>query len=352
MGEHDVSILVGGITGDGVVEAGTAISRLFNRLGYHVYMYNDYPSVVKGGHNFAMIRASDQKIGACSDQVDAILALSQDTIELHRARWKQETVIIYDQDRVQLPALPQPSLGLPCAAILKQEGGLPAMRNSCLIGGLCKMLGIDWRVYKALLSKHAPQMLEQNLKIGRRGYDAGKRQGRVAKLDRHSLPVVSGCHAISLGLLKAGLQAYVAYPMTPTSPILEFLAAAAQDFGLQVIPPESEIAVMLMALGYAYMGVKTAVGTSGGGFSLMVESLGLAGQAELPVVVVMGQKGRAFDGDAHLYLPDRPALCPQRQPGRVPQVDRGAGRCRRGLLLGGSGPEQGLAVSGSGIRPH
>lgn len=292
----DISVLIGGVTGHGINEAGAVISRLFNRLGYRIYMYNDFPSLVKGGHNFAIIRASDEKIAAHSDKADVILALNQDTVDFHKTRLKENTIIIYDEDRVQVQGMTQPAIGLSLSQILKEEGGLPGMGNTCLIGGLCKALGIEWTIYEDLLRKHTPQMLEQNLKIARRGYAQAQQYREVEKFDRTSLPVFSGSHAISLGLLKAGLQTYVAYPMTPTSPILEFLASLAPEFGLQVIPPESEIAVMIMALGYAYMGVKAAVGTSGGGFSLMVEGLGLAGQAELPVVVVMGQRAGPSTG--------------------------------------------------------
>ncbi len=293
---NELTVLIGGITGHGINEAGAVISRLFNRLGYRIYMYNDFPSLVKGGHNFAIIRASDEKIAAHSDKVDVILALNQDTVDFHKLRLKENGFIIYDEDKVQVQGVTQPALGLPLAQIMREEGGLPGMGNICMIGGLCKALGIEWTICENLLSKHIPQMLEQNLKIARRGYDQALQYKEVEKLVQSSLPVLSGSHAISLGLLKAGLQAYVAYPMTPTSPILEFLASLAPEFGLQVIPPENEIAVMIMALGYAYMGVKTAVGTSGGGFSLMVEGLGLAGQAELPVVVVMGQRAGPSTG--------------------------------------------------------
>ena len=101
---------------------------------------------------------------------------------------------------------------------------------------------------------------------------------------------MTGNQAISLGLIKAGLGAYVAYPMTPSSSILDFMAKSAQEFGIKVVHPESEIAVMLMAQGFAYAGVKAAVGTSGGGFCLMTEGLSLAGMAEMPVVIVMAQR--------------------------------------------------------------
>ena len=104
------------------------------------------------------------------------------------------------------------------------------------------------------------------------------------------LPLINGNEATGLGLIDAGIEAYFAYPMTPASGLLHFLAGAAEDYGVKVVHPESEIAVMLMALGSSYAGAKTAVGTSGGGFCLMTEGLSMAGMAELPVVIVLGQR--------------------------------------------------------------
>jgi 2-oxoglutarate ferredoxin oxidoreductase subunit alpha len=293
---QDLSILVGGITGSGINETGITIARLFNRLGYHIYMYYDYPSRVRGGHSFALLRIADHPISAHSDEVDVVLALDQETIRLHQAQWLGNTVIIYDSDLLSIEAGEQPKAGIPITHILQQEGAPPDYRTVCMTGALCKILGIDLALYEQVLQKHTPIGLEQKMKVARRGYDSAEQIRAIDKLNNPALPVLNGNHAISLGLVKAGLQAYVAYPMTPTSPLLEYLASSAPEFGLQVILPESEIAVMIMALGYAYMGIKTAVGTSGGGFSLMVEGLGLAGQAELPVVVVMGQRSGPSTG--------------------------------------------------------
>ncbi|MFB3765333.1 MAG: 2-oxoacid:acceptor oxidoreductase subunit alpha [Methanotrichaceae archaeon] len=287
---NDFSVLVGGIAGDGINEAGLTVGRLFNQIGYRIYMYYDYPSLVRGGHNFVIVRATNRKIGVQKDHVDALLALNQDTINFHKFRLKDDAIIIYDQGKVKPEGLTQTTLPLPIEKILKEEGGLPVMRNTCVIGGLCKSLGIDWSVLELVLKKHIPKKLEENLRIARRGYDAAQKHIEIKRLDQPSLPVLTGNHAIGLGLIKSGLKAYVAYPMTPSSSLLEFMAALAEEFGLKVIHPESEIAVMLMALGFAYMGVKTAVGTSGGGFCLMTEGLSLAGQAELPVVIMMGQR--------------------------------------------------------------
>jgi 2-oxoglutarate ferredoxin oxidoreductase subunit alpha len=164
------------------------------------------------------------------------------------------------------------------------------MKNSCILGAFCKVVGIDWMVLEDVLKKHIPKMLEQNLLVARRGYDQAEEFCHMDKLNQEPQPIMTGNQAISLGLIKAGLEAYVAYPMTPSSSILDFMAKSAEKFGIKVVHPESEIAVMLMAQGFAYAGVKAAVGTSGGGFCLMTEGLSLAGMAEMPVVIVMAQR--------------------------------------------------------------
>jgi 2-oxoglutarate ferredoxin oxidoreductase subunit alpha len=180
--------------------------------------------------------------------------------------------------------------GLAISQILLEEGAIPVMKNACILGAFCKVVGIEWSILENVLHKHIPKKLDLNLCVARRGYDSATRLCGVDPLDRPSLPILTGNQAIGLGLINAGLGAYVAYPMTPSSSILDFMARVAPDFGLKVIHPENEIAVMLTALGFAYAGIKAAVGTSGGGFCLMTEGLSLAGMAEMPVVIVMAQR--------------------------------------------------------------
>jgi 2-oxoglutarate/2-oxoacid ferredoxin oxidoreductase subunit alpha len=151
-------------------------------------------------------------------------------------------------------------------------------------------VGIDWAILEEVLKKHIPKNLELNLKVAKRGYDSAEEFCSIEKLNSPALPILSGNQAMALGLIKAGLQAYIAYPMTPSSSLLDFMARFGPDFGLKVVHPENEIAVMLMAQGFAYAGQKAAVGTSGGGFCLMTEGLSLAGMAEMPVVIMMGQR--------------------------------------------------------------
>lgn len=295
------STLIGGIAGDGINEAGLTVARLFSRLGYYIYMYYDYPSLIRGGHNFSLVRASRQKIAAHMDHIDVLIALNQETVEKHMSRLKDSSFVIYDADKVKLDDTEHKSFGLTITQILEEANAPSVMKNTCIIGGYCKVVGIDWSVLEDVLKKHMPKKLELNLLVARRAYDQATEfchiDSRADNADSHSAkhakapqPVITGNQALSLGLVKAGLGAYVAYPMTPSSGVLDFMAKFGPQFGLKVVHPESEIAVMLMALGFAYAGVKAAVGTSGGGFCLMTEGLSLAGMAEMPVVVVMAQR--------------------------------------------------------------
>lgn len=281
----EISVLIGGKAGDGINQSGVLLARLFSSLGYFVYMYFDYPSLIRGGHNFAVIRASEKKIASHRQKVDYILAINQDTVDFHKNKLGKKDNIIYDSDAVK-----SEGLGLRLSRILKEEGGRPIMRNSIIIGAFAKSAGIDYGILKKVIEKNISKDTDLNLRLAERGYKNAKETERTEALNRESLPVLTGNEMIGLGLVKSGLRAYVAYPMTPSSSILHFFAETADKFNLKVIHPESEIGVILIALGFSYGGRRVAVGTSGGGFCLMTESLSLAGMAELPIVIVVSQR--------------------------------------------------------------
>lgn len=281
----DISILIGGRAGYGIDKAGSLIAGLLNQLGYRLYIYRDYPSLIRGGHTFSIIRASGKRIAAHRNQADYLLALDQETVDRHRAKLKKGGLIIFDSDLVKADGA-----GLPVGTILKESGAPEVARNTCLLGAFARAAGLDWALFEQVLREQMPRDLEINLLVGRRGYDSAKPAAGIEKLGQPALPVQTGNEALAQGLIAAGLQAYAAYPMTPSSTILSTLAEQAAEHNLKVVQPESEIAVMLMALGFAYAGHKVAVGTSGGGFCLMTEGLSFSGMAELPVVIVMGQR--------------------------------------------------------------
>lgn len=288
----EFSVLIGGRAGFGIDKASLAIASLMGQSGYRSYIYRDYPSLIRGGHTFSIIRASTEKVAAHRGQIDALLALNQETVDLHKAALKGNGIIIYDSDSVDAGTVAgiKNRIGLPLTGIIKEEKAGDIMRNACIIGAFAKSVSIGWDVLEAAFRRNFPKETDQNLKVARRAFDASKEFTALERSAKERLPLVTGNEAVALGLVKAGLESYIAYPMTPSSPILHYLASLAEEFGLKVIHPESEIAVIMMALGMAYCGHRVAVGTSGGGFCLMTEGLSFSGMAELPVVIVMGQR--------------------------------------------------------------
>jgi len=283
---RDVSVLVGGKAGDGINIAGLTIAHLFNEMGYYIYMYFDYPSLIKGGHNFAVIRASEKKIGAHRNPVDYVLALNTETLDAHVARMNPGTTVIYNADTVKN----RPGLAVPVGEILAAEQGLPIMGNSAMIGGFAGAAGIPWDVVERVFRRHLPKEIEKNLSVAQKAYNITQGEEKFPVSKARGMSVLTGNEAMGLGLVHGGIDAFVAYPMTPTSNLLHFLAEQARRLPITVVHPENEIGVMIMALGFAYAGKQAAIGTSGGGFCLMTEGLSFAGQAELPVVMVVGQR--------------------------------------------------------------
>lgn len=288
-GMESLSILVGGKAGAGIDRSGTILGKLLNRLGYRTFIYRDYPSIIRGGHTFSIIRAAKDRIAAHRDEVDVILALDRETFTLHQHRLKEKGICLCDAR--EKTAFPDPrAFGIPLAEILREEKAPAVMTNTCMIGAFAKTAGIDFTLLETILRQELRKDPELNLKVAKRGYDAAEEVLTLQPLAQEILPLISGNEAIALGLVKGGLDAYLAYPMTPTTPILHYLAGVSRDFGLDVLHLENEISVITTALGYAYAGKKAAVGTSGGGFCLMTEGLSLAGMAELPVLIVLGQR--------------------------------------------------------------
>jgi len=288
------SILIGGNAGDGIDSAGLVLARILTQFGFHIYVYRDYPSLIRGGHTFSIIRVSRKKIAAHSNRIDFLLALQQDCIDLHKDKIWEQTGIIYNSDLIKNDSLPLQCklIPVPLENIIKEEKAMPVIRNACMIGAFCKALGISKNVIEYVFKKSKIPDIEMNILIASLGFESAGvfKDLRIENVPLKRLPLLSGNEIIALGLVKAGLQTYISYPMTPSSGILHFLAKNSDELGCLVIHPENEIAVILMALGCSYAGNKAAVGTSGGGFCLMTEGLSLSGMAEIPLVIVVGQR--------------------------------------------------------------
>ena len=285
---REVSVLIGGEAGDGIKQAGNAIARLFNRLGYYVFVYEDYQSLIRGGHNFALIRACEKKILCHKDKIDILIALNQETIEKHSSRLKNG-ITIFDSNSVK-----GEGIGIPMSEIVKEMNLPRIVRNSIALGALAGMLDLDFQIVEEVIKATIKKKIASNIEAAKKGYEItfnnSEKKIHVERLSSEPKPLITGNEAVALGLAKAGMKLYIAYPMTPSSSILHYLAAHEDELKLAVVHPENEIAVIGMVEGASYAGIRAACGTSGGGFALMVEHLSLAGQGEIPLVVVLSQR--------------------------------------------------------------
>ena len=288
----DYSILIGGAAGQGSRKAGLLIAKLLNQFGYRIFIYDDYQSLIKGGHNFSKIRASDKEVLSHRTKIDFLLAINKDTIQRHKHNLEEKGVLIYNSDEIAL----QEGVGIPIKKITKEEGGLPIMENVALVAGFAKVLGMDWETTEEVLKKEFKKKTEINLRIAKRAWEETPTLTKLKRINQKPVPLLTGNEAIALGAVKAGLDLYIAYPMTPSTSILHYLAAFKKEFNIAVSQLENEVGIINAAIGAAYAGARTMVGTSGGGFALMTEGLSLAAQSETPIVIVESQRAAPATG--------------------------------------------------------
>ncbi len=285
----DFSVLIGGQAGDGVKQAGVVIAKIFNELGYHIFVYDDYQSLVRGGHNFSIIRASDEKIYSHDENVDLIIALNQDTVKKHSWRAKDNALTVFDEDKVETDGT-----GIKAYSWAKERGS-HLLRNSIFIGSVCKYFGIDLKIAEKIIKNSLKKMIDENLEALKYGYDSLKEKHKLEKIGEPR-KIVTGNEATALGAVGAGLKMYIAYPMTPATSILHFLAAKEDELNVVTAQVENEISVANMAVGAAFAGVRSMIGTSGGGLALMGETISLCAMSETPVLFVNSQRAGPSTG--------------------------------------------------------
>lgn len=285
----DISILVAGKAGDGIRQAGILIAKLLDQLGYWIFLYDDYPSLISGGHNFSIIRANQKKILAHQNEVDFVIAFNEDAIKNHRARITKNTVVFYDSEVVKKTK----GYGIPVTKIVR-EAGLPMIvRNTVNLGIFAGALGLDFEIVEKVIRQSLNKKIDENIKVAKIGYQESKKLNlgiKIKKINNPAKKLLTGNDTTALGAVEAGMKLFIAYPMTPASNILHYLATNQKELGIKTAHVENEIAAGLMIQGAAYTGTRTMTSTSGGGFALMVEGVSLAGQTEIPSVFVLSQR--------------------------------------------------------------
>lgn len=282
----DFNLVIGGEAGQGLNTLEAILSKAFFRQGFHLFSSQDYMSRIRGGHNFMELRLSHSPLAGPTQGIDLLLALNQEALDMHREKVKERGVILFNGEKEEEGIL---SLdGQKLATSL----GNPKVVNTIFIGAIFKLMGLSAEIIEEILaSTFKEKILELNLKaleIGSKEvetfFSLEKRKGFQNRI------LLNGSEAIGLGAALAGVSFYSAYPMTPSTGIMNYLAGKQEEMGLVIEQAEDEIAAIHMALGASYGGIRAMTGTSGGGFSLMNEALGLAGITEIPLVIANVQR--------------------------------------------------------------
>lgn len=293
--------MIGGQAGQGLQTIGSVLAKLFSRSGFHVFTHQDYMSRIRGGHNFYQVRFSDHPLSSSRSLVDILIALDKTTVEEHRDSMAPGGFIVYDPDTVKEDYEGEGFLGVPFRKIAMDAAGNRLMENTVAVGAALGMLGMGLKTLDELLTetfaRKGREVVDQNLVAAKAGADFARENcgdcrfavpGTTATAPRRML--LDGTAAVGLGALMSGCRFYAAYPMTPSTGVMNFMADQSRKHSLVVEQAEDEIAAINMAIGASFAGVRSMTGTAGGGFALMVEGLSLAAMTETPVVIFVGQR--------------------------------------------------------------
>ncbi len=289
------TIKIGGEAGQGLVSVGNILLQAIAKEGWYLFSNQDYESRIRGGHNFYQIRLAPVPCHAMERKVDCLVAFDRETLRLHEGELKENGVVIVDSSLVEEEPPKENYVPIPFRVLAKEVGKSPLMANAAAAGAIWAFLKEDTSTLKDVLAgmfeKKGMDVVARNQETAQRGFEEvlKLRRGILRPLGpENKTPklLLKGNEALPLGAIAAGVQFMGAYPMTPATGVTEFIAKHAQDLGIVMEQAEDEIAAVNMCIGASYAGARTLTATSGGGFALMTEALGLAGSAEIPLVVI------------------------------------------------------------------
>ena len=301
---------IAGEAGFGIKSAGMMFGKIFMRAGYEIFDFTEYPSLIRGGHNTYQLVVDIKPVNSVFKKVDILVALNQNTIKYNLVDMNKDGAFIYDSDKVKVSSAILSNnniqgIAIPLTTIAKEAGG-ELMRNVVALGTTMYLVGqpltIANKIVRETFSKKGKKIVDNNIKALKAGYDFVKANMedefmcKLPSLKAKDNILITANESLALGAVAGGLGFYAAYPMTPSSSILHYLAKIAAKTGLVVKHAEDEISVANMALGASHMGARSMVATSGGGFALMTETLGLVGLTETPLVMINVQRGGPATG--------------------------------------------------------
>lgn len=297
----ETSLIIAGAAGDGINTLSALLEKIFKRRGFEIFSYKNYMSRVRGGYNFTTMRITEKKVFSLVEKADFLIALNAEGILNASSHLKEGGLLLTSPESFEKAKL---SLGfggedkLSDQILLIEHPQLKEMKKSKIMafaGALLALLKIELEEESLFTSTSWTEEIKKSnldaLKLGYFGVDEtpGQHLSLQKREERKSL-LMSGNQGIALGALAAGLSFYSAYPMAPSTSIMSYLAKVEEEASIVVEQAEDEIAAIISAIGASSNGVRAMTGTSGGGFSLMVEGLGFAAVAETPLVIANVQR--------------------------------------------------------------
>ncbi len=293
---------IAGKAGEGVMTTSDTLAKVCHRHGLFVFNYYEYPSLIKGGHQTGQTYASSEHATCQKRNLDVLVAFNENAFKIHQAEITKDTVVICEfqddgYDITPYQSLTSHILNISMKKISRELTGKSIATNTAALGASAYFLGLDPQLFHQVMSEQfaskGQEVIDGNIKVFDTAYQAAAQLGQpkfqVGKFPSKGL-LLNGGHAIGSGAIASGLQFYSAYPMSPSSNTLHYVAAQQDKYPLIVRHVEDEIAAMNLAVGASFAGVRAMTGSAGGGFALMAETLSLVGVTELPLVVLIAQR--------------------------------------------------------------
>lgn len=298
---NELNFMIGGKAGEGIELPGVIFGKLCMSLGLRLHSTAEFYSVIKGYNNITQVRVSEKPLLSHTNDYDLVLALDAETCEKYLQSIVPGGGLIYDPKLSEVKRDDIHLFPVPLREIARDKVGLELAKNVVGVGAIMALLDLPLEPLTVLLRATFARKGEEIVLKNHAAALAGHQyilDNFLKKFDYHIRPVteapktfmVNGNQIIALGAIKAGCKFVSEYPMTPSSSILHSMAKHAQEFDISVNHVEDEISAINMAIGAGYAGTRSLVGTSGGGFALMTEAIGLAGMLEVPIVVIDCQR--------------------------------------------------------------
>ena len=326
----DYVFRVGGEGGEGVISTGEMLTIALARAGFEIYTFRTYPAEIKGGHANYQVRASGNLLLSQGAAVDVLVAFNQEAYDKHVHDVRPAGVVLYDTDSFSPPS--QDLLvfyGLPLSSLATEKVGIKLTKNIVALGALAALFDIPPATFADLLkerfARKGETVVQKNLLALQVGVEAARGLQKRDEIRLGPGPrktkelVLSGNESLALGAIAVGCRFYAGYPITPATDIMEFLARELPKVGGFVVQTEDEISALGAVLGASFAGKKAMTATSGPGFSLMTEMMGLAVAAEIPAVVIdvqrvgpsTGMPTKTEQGDLYLACYGGHGNCPR-----------------------------------------